>query len=395
MKNAQINIGVLIAYSPSADLDGLRDFSEQATRRASRQLNSATEMNWKFHPADQTRIGGDAPRRPSDFLDEASLRMVEGPFDAVIVFTDVALYSRRRAIVAGLASPASRIAVVSTRKFLITPLGKPLRTLDAEPVRLNAAKLLIHLIGHLLGMKHRRAADSMMSPFSFNEDIGATPGFDETERGELKKLAAAAPEAELKDSGFLKTLWFHLVSAARNARLIGWLLWKNRAPLLPLSLPRLATAALAPTFILVFSSEIWDVGLSLQNNLVWALGVVSVLASVAYLTKVHNLFYPREQKQIITEHIAVVNALISLTVFFGIVGLFLMVGLLMLFIQLYVFPQHLINSWSTLELPAATLADQARVAAFISTIGVLTGSLAGGLEDRAVIRHLALFLNEP
>ncbi len=394
MKNRQVNIGVLIAYSPSADLEALRDFSDQATRLAMEQLNSVTETNWNFHPADQTQIGGDAPRRPSDFLDEAALRMVEGPFDAVIVVTDVALYSRRRAIVAGLASPASRIIVISTRKFLITPLGKPLRTLDAEPVHLNAAKLLLHLIGHLLGMKHRRAADSLMSPFSFDEDIGA-PRLDDTDIRELKKLAARAPEAELNSRGFLKTLLFHLLSARRNARLIGWLLWKNRAPLLPLSLPRLATAALAPTFILVFSSEIWDVGLSLKNDLVWILGITSVLASVAYLTKVHNLFYPREQKQIITEHIAVVNVLISLTVFFGIVGLFLMIGLLMLFIQLYVFPQHLINSWSTLELPAATLADQARVAAFISTIGVLTGSLAGGLEDRAVIRHLALFLNKP
>lgn len=395
MKNRQVNIGVLIAYSPSADLEALRGFSDQATRLAMEQLNSVTETNWNFHPADQTQIGGDAPRRPSDFLDEATLRMVEGPFDAVIVVTDVALYSRRRAIVAGLASPASRIIVISTRKFLITPLGKPVRTLDAESVHLNAAKLVLHLIGHLLGMKHRRAADSLMSPFSFDENLGAPPRLDETDISELKKLAARAPEAELNSRGFLKTLWFHLVSAWRNAGLITWLLWKNRAPLLPLALPRLATAALAPTFILVFSSEIWDVGLSLQNNLVCILGISSVLASVVYLTKVHNLFFPREQKQIITEHIAVVNVLISLTVFFGIVGLFLMIGLLMLFIQLYVFPQHLINSWSTLELPAATLADQARVAAFISTIGVLTGSLAGGLEDRAVIRHLALFLNEP
>ena len=337
MKNRQVNIGVLIAYSPSADLEALRDFSDQVTRLAMEQLNSVTETNWNFHPADQTQIGGDAPRRPSDFLDEATLRMVEGPFDAVIVVTDVALYSRRRAIVAGLASPASRIIVVSTRKFLITPLGKPLRTLDAEPVHLNAAKLVLHLIGHLLGMKHRRAADSLMSPFSFDEDLGA-PRLDETDLRELKKLAARAPEAELNSSGFLKTLWFHLISAWRNAGLIAWLLWKNRAPLLPLSLPRLATAALAPTFILVFSSEIWDVGLSLKNDLVWILGITSVLASVAYLTKVHNLFYPREQKQIITEHIAVVNVLISLTVFFGIVGLFLMIGLLMLFIQLIRFP---------------------------------------------------------
>ena len=395
MKNAEVNVGVLIAYSPASDLEKLRDFSIRVTQDAGRQLYSATDTAWNFHTDDQTQISSEVPRRPSDFLEEASLRMVEGPFDIVVVITDVALYSRRRTIVAGLSSPASRIIVISTRKFLITPLGTPLRTLDAASVHLNAVKLLLHSIGHLLGMKHHSKEGNIMSPFFFDENIKEVPQFDKDELRQLKRLTDEVPETTLEGKGVLKTLLFHLSSAARNYNLIFWSIWKNRALFLPLSLPRLATAALAPTFILVFSAEIWDVGLSMQNSLVFILAAVSILASVLYLTEVHSLFYPREEKQILTEHMAVVNVVVALTIFFGILGLFVMIGLLMLFIQMYIFPQQLINAWSTLEHPKVNFIDQARVAAFISTIGVLTGSLAGGLENRAVIRHLALFLNKP
>nr|MBA2670334.1 hypothetical protein [Gemmatimonadota bacterium] len=72
-------------------------------------------------------------------------------------------------------------------------------------------------------------------------------------------------------------------------------------------------------------------------------------------------------------------------------------GLLMLLIQIFLFPPNLIREWPSLDLGSAviTLVDQVRIAALISTIGVLTGALAGGLESRDVIRHLGLFEREP
>jgi hypothetical protein len=68
-----------------------------------------------------------------------------------------------------------------------------------------------------------------------------------------------------------------------------------------------------------------------------------------------------------------------------------MVGLLMLFMELYVFPSDLIQTWPTLNKQAVNLTDLIRLASFISTVGVTTGALAGGFESRAVIRELSLF----
>lgn len=91
---------------------------------------------------------------------------------------------------------------------------------------------------------------------------------------------------------------------------------------------------------------------------------------------------------------AVANGVL-LSIFFACVGLFLAVAALMLFIQLYVFPEDLIRTWPTLGDPDVNLLDQLRLAAFISTLGVTTGALAGGFESRSVIQQLAFFHDTP
>lgn len=110
---AHINVGLLIAHTPAANLDRLRDFARPIVDDSRTELVGATGCEWGFHSEVPTRHTAREPRRPSDFLDEASLRMVvEGPFDMLIVLTDAALYTRKHAVVAGLASPVSRVAVV-------------------------------------------------------------------------------------------------------------------------------------------------------------------------------------------------------------------------------------------------------------------------------------------
>jgi predicted Zn-dependent protease len=96
--------------------------------------------------------------------------MVEGPYDIVIVVTDVGLVSSRRSIVGGLASPVSRVAVLSTRKLLLSRRGQPGRSLEDESVHRNGVTLLLHLVGHLLGLDHIDERGSVMAPFVFEKD---------------------------------------------------------------------------------------------------------------------------------------------------------------------------------------------------------------------------------
>lgn len=388
-----INLGILPVLSPSADAEPFLAFTRRLADDIGRELARVTGVEWMPDVLDPSRLANDEPRRPSDYLDEASLHMVEGPYDLVLVVTDVAVVSRRQRVVSGLASTISRIAVLSTRKLLLSPRGLPLRRLDQPTVRYNAAGLALHLVGRLLGLRRGRA-DAVMGGFRVREDLSAVPRFGAESERRLRLMAPRVPERTRQVHGPVSAVRFHLTSATRHAGAVLATPWRNRAVFLPLSLPGLAAAAVAPVFILVFTAEIWDVGLNLAP---WSAAIfagASIIGATWYLLQAQNLFLPQKERRLLTEHLAAINVAVLLTMLLAMVGLFLMMVALILFIEFFIFPEGLIATWPTLEDPEVSLLDRFVLAAFISTNGVITGSLAGGLQSRSLLRHLALFDQE-
>ena len=339
-----IHVGVLLALSPKADEAKYRAFVRRLAGDVLPALERSAPARWTLHYEEPTHLADDAVRRPSDFLDDASLRMVEGPFDLVVVVTDVGVMSRKHEVHAGLASEIAQIAVLSTRKLLITPRGQPVRSLECGSVRWNGATLLLHLLGHLMGLGHDRGGEGVMRPFRFVEGRRGVPAFDPHCEACLRRRLARLPEREHAGGGWLRSAAFHLSSAARNPGQVLRPLWRNRAPFLPLSLPSLLTAAMLPIFILIFTAEIWDAGLHMPPYVAWSFAAGTVVVATWYLTVVQNLFFPRKEKRVITEHMAVVNTSILLTMFLAMVGLLAMTMLLILFVELYIFPEQLIYS---------------------------------------------------
>ncbi|QLD91288.1 hypothetical protein HWV07_18760 [Natronomonas salina] len=391
----RVDVGLLVAHAPGAEPDGLRSFASRAAADAVDELATATDVGWRFHLEDPARLPDHDRRRPSEFLDRATHRMVEGPYDLVVVVTDVPLVSSRERFVPGLASPLSRVAVVSTDRLRSAPRGRPRRGLDDEAVRWNAATLLVHLVGHVLGARHRDADDGVMSRFRFDPDRRSVPAFDADVERYLHRVADEIPATEATPRGPLGRLAFHAKSAVRNPGQVLQALGNSRAPLLPLSLPKLSTAAVAPTLVIVFSAESWDVGFHMSNATAALFACVSVLVAALYLLFVQNLSFPRKRHRVVTEHTALVNVTVFLVLVGAMVGLFALVWGIILVIELLVFPPNLMSNWPSLEDPAVGFVDLVRTGAFISTVGVLSGALAGGLESRTIVSHLALFPDEP
>lgn len=186
----------------------------------------------------------------------------------------------------------------------------------------------------------------------------------------------------------------HLRSAFRHPRLVLQALFRNQAPLLSLKMPGLATAAVAPVFILVFSAEFWDAGLGMSHKTAWTYAALSILAATIYLCFAQRLFLPRRKTHVVPEHLAVANVVIFLSMSLAVIGLFVMVALLALAIELWVFPPDLISTWPTLEDQEVGFPDLLRISVFISTVGVTTGALAGGLHRREILREMALYQAE-
>ncbi|WP_232702684.1 hypothetical protein [Halobacterium wangiae] len=391
----RVDVGVLVAHAPTSDPGRLQSFATRAAEDAVDELASATDVAWRFYLEETARLADHDPRRPSEFLDRATHRMVEGPYDLVVVVTDVPLVSSKERFVPGLASPLSRVAVVSTAELRSAPRGEPRRPLDDDAVRWNTATLLVHLVGHLLGARHGEADGGVMEPFRFDPERRAVPSFDADVERHLRSVANEIPATEARPRGPLGRLAFHVRSAARNPGQILQALANSRAPLLPLSLPKLSTAALTPTLVIVFSAESWDVGFHLSDLTAALFAVVSVLAAALYLLFVQNLSFPRKRHRVVTEHTALVNVTVFLVLLLAMVGLFALVWAIILVIEVAVFPTNLMSNWPSLEDPAVGFVDLVRTAAFISTIGVLSGALAGGLENRLVVSHLALFPDRP
>ena len=389
----EMNIGLLIASSRGTDQGELIALAQNAAKEVSTNLSAASGIPWFFQMAGTKTLETDDPRRPSDFLEEASIAIADQAFDAVVVLTDVGLTSRSRHLEPGLASPITRVAVVSTRRLLSTPRGEPVRPLDSEMVQWNAAVLMQHLLGHISGLQH--SAHGIMAPFSFSETRREDVSFSPAECKALQKRSSRLPEREVVNGNVLQELFFHVLMAARHPMSVARPLARNRAPLLALSLPRLATAAVAPSLLLVFSAEIWDAGLGMNNTTAAVYAAASILIASLYLVQVQSLFFPRKEKRVLTEHLAVANVVVFFSVLLLLIGLFLLVGGLVLMLGLYVFPEDLMSTWPTLNQGRVDLFDLLQLAAFIATVGVTTGALAGGLESRNVIQHLALFEDEP
>lgn len=386
----EVNVAILLAHAPNTDKTGMAELARRIAGDVEPHLQAESGVAWRFHFEEPLQLESDDQRPAADFLSPASLRMAENAYDLVVVVTDTPLLTRDERVVSGLSSAITRIAALSTRR-LRTPQRGVTLPLDDAAVRWNGGVLLLHLIGHCLGLKHKPGGGAM-APFRIEAERRSLPSF--TDQARLHRLAARFPERERQARGWWDDLALHVLLAARRPLPILEALWRNRAPVLPLRMPGLATAAVAPTFLLVFTAEFWDAGLSMGNVTAAVYALLSILAATLYLAFVQKLFLPRKARHLVTEHLAVVDAVVLLTMLIAMIGLFFMVALLMLAIEIWVFPAGLISTWPTLQDPNVTLGDKFRLAAFISTIGVTTGALAGGLERRNVLRNLALFHNE-
>jgi hypothetical protein len=321
-------------------------------------------------------------------------RIVEGPYDIIVVATDVPLLTRTRRSVPGLASSVSRVVVVSTRKLVRGTREEPIRSVDAPAVRWNAATLLLHLLGHVFGARHDRAGSGVMRPFAFDPARRQTPTFDADTGAYLRRIAQQIPESGTVH-GRLGRLAFHISTALRHPGQILTALRNSRPFRFPLSLPKLATTAITPTVVIIFSAESWDVALHLSSATAALFAGASILAAAVHLLFVQNLVFPRRRDQPLTEHMALMNAIVFAILVAAMVGLFVLVASVMLVIEFAVFPPQLMTNWPSLENPTVGVVDRIRTAAFISTLGMLSGALAGGLENRAILRQLALFHEEP
>lgn len=390
----RIEVGLLPLVTPATPAAELEDFCRRLAADLKAQLEPATGARWDIYVQEAAPLDTTGVRRPPDFLDEATTRMSRQGFDMMLVVTDAPLSSRQHRLQPGLPSTVGHIGVISTHVLRLAPRGDPPRALADANMRWNAAALGLHLIGHLLGLPHRRRSP-VMRPFRFDPALTTPTSFTDIEKIRIAQIIRGVPEHDVEARSFVVSFLFHLAMTVRHPVQVLLPAWRNRAFLLSLRMPSLITAAVVPVFVLIFTAEIWDAGFGMSNAKVVEFSLYSMAGATLYLAITKNLFFPMREKRVVTEHIAVMNAAVFCTILAAVIGVFVMLTLLTLAIVLYFIPADLMSTWPTLQHPDIETVDKVRLAAFISGIGVTTGALAGGLESRKLIQHLSLFDSEP
>ena len=384
-----LRAALLVVHSPTAKPEPLQRLAERIVKAADAEIEAATGVHWEFVTPLPRALEESKTHSVADFLSKAMTTMAEGLMDMVIVLTDVPISGQDKTLVYGSHSRTARVAVMSTHRLLQAGDGDADRkATDADVVR-NATALFLHLVGHLVGLVHQWRAGDVMASFRYDAQRGE-PRFTDDQRRRLKKKARKLPDQKVEAAGPLMSFIFHGVSAMRNLGEVLLPVARGRAFKIPLAMTSMLTAALIPVIVLVFTAEIWDVALHLSWQTAILFAVATVVLGSLYLTVVQDLFFPRKERETLTEHAAVVNVVVWLCMLEALVGLFVVIFAFVWGIERYVFPPALMQRWTDLD-HAATLLDRVKLAVFVSTLGTLTAALGGGLDRQTVARHLALF----
>lgn len=384
-----LKAGLLVVHLPESDPAPLVKLAEAVAKHAEAELSRAAGRPWTVAVPLPRALDEGGVHREGDFLSKAMTTMAQGLLDVVVVLTDSAVSARDKAIVYGSHSRTARVAVMSVRRLLEGADAEAVRGLGDAGVEANAKALFLHLMGHLTGLVHRWEQGDVMAPFRFTPGRGEAR-FSDAQAKRLKRKARKIPDQKVAAAGPLMSAVFHAVSALRNLGEVVVPTLRARAFLLPLQMPTMATAALIPTLVLVFTAEIWDVAFHMADRTAYAFAAVVVLAGSFYLAVVQDLFFPRKERETLTEHAAVVNTVLWVSMLQALVGLFAVIALFVWALESYVFPEALMQKWTGLE-TLATRADRIRLAVFISTLGTMTAAMGGALDRKVVVRNLALF----
>lgn len=293
-----MNIGILVEYSQKHSIGKLEKFASQLITDVKPKLENATGILWSFDITDPSQLAIEDTRRPSDFLDDTIPQMTEGPYDMMHVITDVALATVRNRVDAGFISSVACIAMISTRKLVTTGRKQAMLSLNDESVRYNAATLFLQLVGTVMGLSHtRKGRSKIMSIFEFKPVRKSVPAFTQAEIDQLQRNKERLPERQLRGGSGLESFIFHVLMALRHPKQLFRPLLRNKAILLPLSLPKLVTAVVSPSFILLFTAEIWDVGINMPNSVAIMFAVMSIMGPAFIWLPYSHFFYPGKKKE--------------------------------------------------------------------------------------------------
>ena len=385
---ARYRVGVMRAKLGDGDDAAFADLVEGGLRRFQRDIagqlpDLSLETSAFSTPHLTPEDGG---YNALDFVQLGLGEKAERGLAFLIIVTDVDLSPSKTSYTLALPSRVTNIAIVTTRRLNPEFWGQK-RDNDVAMERLSA--LLIHAFGHLLNLKHSDDPSNVMAKIEGVESLDAMTDFAPAQ---LQEIRDTLPKEAFDESNSGSKLAFSLRTAVKRMPSILRAVVRANPISLVSRMPTMLATAFSVIALLLFGAEIWDYAAMATNGQVTFLTIMSFAIGTFVLYRAFAFAPVSARDGRVMESTVVTSVATMLTLLLTLFVMFLLFSVLMLFFARTIFPEPLMESWTTVE-DARSWGDHLRLSAFLAGLGVLSGSLGGSADSRKVVRQV-LFLQD-
>ena len=327
---------------------------------------------------------------PLDFLEISIGEKLERRLPFLLVVTEVDLASSSLAYTLALPSQLTNVGIVSTKRLDPAFWGD---AADAARAADRLAALLLHTFGHLLNLGPVEAEANYMAPVNEVQSLDLRTHFTDAQRARLHAtLPRESHDRRAAGTGRAARWRFGTHMVLVDAGSIALAVWRANPFRLVSRMPTMLAAGLSVIIVLLFSAETWDVAASVTVAQIALFSGVSLAAAAFVLYRAFALDALLGRDGRLAESTVVTAAATLASLVLTLVVLFALFGVVMYAAVVTVFPERLMESWSS-GAPATTTLDHVKLSLFLAGMGVLAGSLGGRSDSRDLVRNV-LFLSE-
>lgn len=396
-ERSTIEIGWVIAGQ-------LDDADYEAVRRARAEMldelnREFSEFSWRMPVVRRPEMVSTVRAEPVVLLDRGRDERSSHHWDFAVVVTQADFITHYKPFALAIVSRGLDSGLISTSR--IDPAAFDENISRDERVQVIAGRvktLARHLLGHLCGLSHDEAADSLMRDVREVADLDQMsvmgPRQSEDFAACLRQIADTRLEeqqgAERQSSigFFVRSMWLNrheILDAVRQAKP-----WE-----FPRRLTRLTTAAVSAVVILMMTAEAWDFALSQTRAVTLSLAVTSLVLTTVYVARRQQLFVGRKRRQR-SEQAVITNVSTAAIVFAGMTATFSSLFAAIALLGGLLFSGELVATWATSihqNGSDVVWSHYVRFASVAASLGITIGALGASFEDQHHFRHIT-FVDE-
>lgn len=388
MTERNIVVGIMKVDVGGKDAYSLGELTRQATQQFAHVVRRESRLQIKSLTFDGPNLTHDEHGyRALDFVQMGINEKTERQLAFLIIITEVEIAASSLSYLLALPSQLTNVAIISTRR--LADYGSA-DIQDQSLMTHRLSTLIIHCFGRLLNLGYHPQKSNYMARIEVPNDLDAMNQFTDQQ---FDHMATNLPQ-EANDH-FSKGNKFSFILQQTVSNLPRILRGAFRANPLKIAtkLPTMIATALSVIIILIFGGETWDFAASVSYGQLAVFVCASFVAATFVLYRAFSFRLVSTRHGNTSESSVVTAGATYLALVLTLLCLFILFGLLMYGVVVFVFPDPLMSTWTS-DQDGSSFGAHIRLVAFLAAVGVLSGSLGGSADSRSVVRNVLFAVDE-